>query len=226
MDFGFVIFLIYNIPFALTLSSSSLPASTSKNQQKQRILIFGGNGFLGSHLVRKLSESKDQSYHITVLNRGNVYFNSDKESLSYADKILTCDRNTLLRRTCPGLVGKSKYDAVVDFSSYTGQQIEQVIDILKGRVGVYVLISTDAVYEVTEKYHANKTMEEDSRNEPKDQKTKDKLETNNKYGASKKEAEERLFEQKDRLGFPYVVLRLADAIGRLCIFCTIESRSW
>ena len=210
MNFRLEIFLFYIFSFELVASLSS----TTQNSKK-RILILGGNGFLGSHLVRKLSESEDQSYHITVLNRGNVYFNSDKESLNYADNILTCDRNTLLRRTCPGLVGKSKYDAVVDFSSYTGQQMEQVIDILKGRVnGVYVLISSDAVYEVTEKYHTNKTMEEDSRNEPRDQKTKDKLEKNNKYGASKKEAEDRLFEQRDKLGFPYVVLRLADALGR------------
>ena len=188
-------------------------STTCSQNEKRRVLILGGNGFLGSHLVRILSEDENQNYDITALNRGNVYFNSDKESLSYVDRILTCDRNTLLRRTCPGLVGKSKYDAVIDFSSYTGQQIEQVIDILKGRVGVYVLVSSDAVYEVSEKYHEGRTREEDSRNQPKEQKARDKLEENNKYGTSKKEAEERLFEQRDKLGFPYVVLRLADAIG-------------
>ena len=90
---------------------------------------------MGSHIVRKLADDADVSdvnYEIVVLNRGNVYFNSDKEVIRYADTVWTCDRNTLLRQTCPALLGKSRFDAVVDFSSYTGQQIEQVIDILKG----------------------------------------------------------------------------------------------
>ena len=182
--------------------------------QKKRILIFGGNGFLGSHLVKGLADS-EEDFEITLVNRGNVYFNSDKDVTRLADKILICDRYTLLRSSCPGLLGRSKFDVVVDFSSYKDQQIEQVIDILKNRVGIYIMISTDAVYEVTEKLHSERTREEDSKNEPKDMKKKDELEKNNKYGAAKKGCEERLMAQRERLGFPYVILRLADAIGKL-----------
>lgn len=90
--------------------------------------------------------------------------------------------------------------------------------VLTGRVGVYVLVSTDAVYDVSEKYHGGRSREGDSRNEPKDQKTRDQLEENNQYGASKKEVEQRLIEQKEKFGFPYVILRLADAIGNLDYF--------
>jgi len=169
---------------------------------KKKILILGGNGFLGSHVLHTLSE---KNMEITLVNRGNIYFNSDKEAVPYADKLFTCDRNTLLRSTCPGLLGKTFYDAVVDFSSYNEKQIEQVIDILKNRVGLYILISTDAVYEVSEKYHGEKTREEDSRNEPKAQKKKDELEKNNKYGAAKKGCEERLKIQREHFGFPYVI---------------------
>ncbi|XP_066931110.1 dTDP-D-glucose 4,6-dehydratase-like [Clytia hemisphaerica] len=179
---------------------------------KKRILIFGGNGFLGSHLVKGLADS-GEDYEITLVNRGNVYFNSDKDATSYADKILICDRDTLLRSSCPGLLGKSKYDVVIDFSSYKDQQIEQVIDILKNRVGIYIMISTDAVYEVSEKHHSERTREEDSKNEPEDLKKREELVKNNKYGAAKKGCEERLMVQRERLGFPYVILRLADAIG-------------
>ncbi|XP_057293697.1 dTDP-D-glucose 4,6-dehydratase-like [Hydractinia symbiolongicarpus] len=174
------------------------------------ILIFGGNGFLGSHLVINLLKKE---HNITLVNRGNDYFNSRSSLEPFVQRIIACDRKTYLRETCKELLGNLKYDYVIDFSSYGDKEIEQVIDILQNRIGLYILISTDTVYEVREKKHEGRTVEEDAENKFEAKKIEDKINEENKYGASKIACEERLKEQRKRFGFPYVILRLADAIG-------------
>lgn len=175
----------------------------------KRVLILGGNGFLGAETVEQLVNA---DYEITILNRGNKYYDSDKRINDFVKQQIICDRDTLIRKTCPDLLKSGKYDAVIDFSSYTPMHMETMIDILRGRTSLYVYISTDSVYEVCEKTHQNRTKEEDGVR-PTEQQLRDKLASNDKYGDQKLACEEALKEQRERGGFPYVILRLSDAIG-------------
>lgn len=188
-----------------------ISVSHAADFQLKTILVLGGNGFLGSHTVNALLDQG--GFNITLLNRGNVYFNSDKEIDPYVNQIIQCDRKTLLRATCKKLLEKTWYDAVIDFSSYEDKQIEQVIDILRNRVGLYIFISTDAVYDISEKKHEGKTREEDT-TEIIDEKKKEKVQKASLYGKRKKGCEERLIVQREKFGFPYLILRLPDAIGK------------
>lgn len=176
---------------------------------KKRVLVLGGNGFLGAETVEHLA---DADYEITILNRGNKYFDSETRLEYSVKQRISCDRDTLIRRTCPDLLKSGKYDAVIDFSSYAPLHIETMIDVMRGRTSLYVYVSTDAVYEVCEKTHKSRTKEEDGVR-PVERQLRDKLTNNDKYGDQKLACEEALRGQRERGGFPYVILRLSDAIG-------------
>ena len=175
----------------------------------KNILILGGNGFLGSETLELLSEKE---HEITIVNRGNNYYGSASRIEGTVKSHIICDRDTLIRKTCPELKNSEKYDAVIDFSSYSPLHMESMIDMLKGRVSLYVFISTDAVYEVCEKSVNRSTVESDGVR-PTENILRDKLASYNKYGDQKLACEEALQEQRARGGFPYVILRLADALG-------------
>ena len=80
-----------------TLVYFSLIGATSA---RRRILVLGGNGMLGSEYVHRLVESAtgdDDDVEITLLNRGNWYWDSATRIAPRANRILTCDRNRIRR---------------------------------------------------------------------------------------------------------------------------------
>ncbi|XP_065667099.1 uncharacterized protein LOC105847697 [Hydra vulgaris] len=175
------------------------------------VLILGGNGFIGSHVVENF---KNLDYNVTLINRGNVYFDTKKRMEINAFRTFTCDRNTLLKKSCHSLLTDDFYDFVLDFSSYQKQHIEQTIDILKSRVGLYIFLSTDAVYELKSSKshtstHAPRYLREDGVRSELDYQTK-KM---SKYASNKLDCEKALVKQRQLSGFPYVILRLATVIG-------------
>ena len=85
------------------------------------VLVLGGTGFLGRHLVARLVASGDRVARVVG------------------------DRAT----DDLGRV-KGTFDAVVDLVGFDGLDIERAIDVFAGRVGHYLFVSTGQVYLVRE----------------------------------------------------------------------------
>ena len=96
------------------------------------LLILGGTQFVGRHVVNAALE---RGHAVTLFSRGR------KENPFPDLKHLTGDRSSDLS----ALEGRT-FDAVVDVSGYTPEQLEKSCGVLRGRVGRYLFISTVSVY--------------------------------------------------------------------------------
>ncbi|MDQ3396772.1 MAG: NAD-dependent epimerase/dehydratase family protein [Deinococcota bacterium] len=101
------------------------------------ILILGGTQFVGRHIVEAFLEAGHQ---VSTLTRGK-----SKDPLPAQVERLHGDRN----EGAEGLraLGDRSWDACVDVSGYTPQQVRASAEGLRDRVGRYVFISTVSVYQ-------------------------------------------------------------------------------
>jgi nucleoside-diphosphate-sugar epimerase len=99
-------------------------------------LIIGGTRNMGHLLALALLQA---GHHVTILNRGLT-----QDDLPPEVERLRADR-TSSDQLRAALAGRS-FDAVVDMVLYSGEEAQTVIDLLAGRVGHYVFISTGQVY--------------------------------------------------------------------------------
>jgi 2'-hydroxyisoflavone reductase len=100
------------------------------------ILILGGTQFVGRHIVEAFL---DAGHRVTVLTRGK-----SRDELPEQVERLQGDRN----EGAAGLKALSgrTWDACVDVSGYTPQQVRASAEGLRDRVSRYVFISTVSVY--------------------------------------------------------------------------------
>lgn len=176
-----------------------------------RILVIGGTRNLGHDLVVDLHE---RGHRVAVLNRGET-----PDELPRAVERLRADRSQPLQFGA-ALAGRS-WDAVVDFALYTGPDARTTVDLLDGRTGHYVFISTGQVYLVRagtprsarEADYAGPLLPEPAPG------TRDHA--NWLYGVDKRAAEDVLGEAHAAGRFPFTSLRLPmvnsprDHYGRL-----------
>ena len=120
-------------------------------QSGMSILILGGTGFIGPHLVEYAMQ---RGHRITLFNRGRT-----NTHLFPTVEKLVGDRNDDLS----ALEGRT-WDAVIDNSGYTPQQVELSVKLLKGACEQYLFTSTRSVY--TD--YTQTTMDEDAPVGPKD----------------------------------------------------------
>ena len=95
--------------------------------------IFGGTRFMGRYVLRALL---DVGIDVTIANRGT------REENKGAHNVI-CDRSQ------PGALEQfkdSKFDAVIDFSAYASDWVEQAGNFFAGKISRYIFISTGAVY--------------------------------------------------------------------------------
>ena len=121
-----------------TLAATGLPAASAAGQQKEKnkpldILILGGTGFIGPHMVR---EALRRGHSITLFNRGRT-----NNELFPDLETIKGDRDDGL----DGLKGR-RWDAVIDNSGYVPRHVADSARLLAPNCDRYLYISTVAVY--------------------------------------------------------------------------------
>ena len=118
---------------SVALGALGMFGRRSMAQGGMNILILGGTGFIGPTLVQ---HALDRGHSLTLFNRGrtNTHLFPEVEKL-------VGDRNNDLS----ALEGR-RWDAVIDNSGYTPQQVQMSVDLLKDSCDQYLFTSTRAVY--------------------------------------------------------------------------------
>ncbi len=106
--------------------------------QAQKILILGGTGFLGPHLV---DAARARGHSVTLFNRGKT-----RPELFPDVEKLRGDRDGDLR----ALEGRT-WDSVIDTSGYVPRVVRTSAELLAPHVRQYAFISTISVYADTSK---------------------------------------------------------------------------
>ena len=119
----------------LGLAASS-QLSFAKSSKPMKILVLGGTGFIGPHMVRL---AIDRGHDVTLFNRGKTNSHLFPEA-----KRLTGDRDGGLQALETG-----EWDVVLDNSGYVPRHVRDSGQLLKDRVGRYLFISTISVYDFT-----------------------------------------------------------------------------
>jgi nucleoside-diphosphate-sugar epimerase len=164
----------------------------------RRVLVIGGTRNLGHDLVLAL---RGAGCRVTILNRGVT-----RDELPPDVERLRADRSD--RTALATALGARDFDAVVDTTLYTGPDAEAVVDLLDGRVGRYLWLSTGQVYLVRhnlarpfrEDDYAGDVMPEPPRDGPDWQDWG--------YGVRKRAAEDVLARAWNARLFPVTTLRL------------------
>jgi len=100
-----------------------------------KVLLIGGNRFLGHELALRLVAG---GHGVTLFNRGTL-----RDALGDRVERLRGDRTTGdLERLLEG----RRFDAAVDFAAFDAQDGRRAAEVLAGRVGHYVAVSTGQVY--------------------------------------------------------------------------------
>jgi nucleoside-diphosphate-sugar epimerase len=181
------------------------------------VLVIGGNRFVGRLLVWRLLARGDE---VTMLNRGRLLD-------PFGDRVerLVGDRTgPELERL---LAGRS-FDAVVDLAAFTGEDGRRVAELLRGRVGHYVMVSTGQVYFVRE--GCPRPMQEPAGEGdyegPVMARPSDPADAADwEYGVGKRGCEDALAEAA-RAGFPATRVRIPMVNGALDYFRRIEGYLW
>lgn len=116
------------------------------------ILVLGGNGFIGAETVKYLLDHTD--YQLVLLNRGHWNdWDNKKQVLTRITENIIWDRKTdSIKDSLQKYLENDefKFEAIIDLSAYKKKDVKRVLrDIPNHRFKVYVLISSDSVYEVS-----------------------------------------------------------------------------
>jgi nucleoside-diphosphate-sugar epimerase len=179
-----------------------------------RVLVIGGNRFVGWLLGWRLLARGDA---VTLLNRGRLPDPFD-------------DRVERLRgdRTTPDLerlLSGRTFDAVVDLAAYSGEDGRRAAEILRGRTGHYVLVSTGQVYLVRQ--GCPRPAREEDYDGPVMARPTDPGDLAEwEYGTGKRAAEDAVAGAHARDGFPATSVRIPMVNGERDYFRRVEGYLW
>lgn len=180
-----------------------------------RVLVIGGTRFVGSLLTWRLLA---QGHGVTLLNRGTL-----PDPFGERVERLRADRaSPELGRVLAG----RDFDASVDFAAYTGEDGRRAAEVLGGRVGHHVVISTGQVYLVREPRPRAAAREEDYDGavmaRPADEPDLGEW----AYGVGKRACEDALAEAYARFRFPATRVRIPMVNGERDPYRRLETYLW
>jgi nucleoside-diphosphate-sugar epimerase len=180
-----------------------------------RVLVVGGTRFLGHELSWRLLAA---GHRVTLFNRGTL-----PDTFGPRVERLRGDRTTA---DFARLLAGREWDAAVDFAAFDGRDGRQAAEVLDGRVGHYVAISTGQVYLVREERRAAPATESDFDGpvmrapvDPFDRGQWD-------YGMGKREMEDALADAWVKRRFPATRLRIPMVNGERDHFRRLERYLW
>ena len=121
--------------FGAGLLASQAPAPAPPSGKGKKLLVLGGTRFLGPAIV---DYALSAGYDVTLFNRGKSNPDLYTELETRIGDRDTGDLSDL---------EDGQWDAVVDTSCYVPQHARKAAQVLKDRVGQYVLISTISTYD-------------------------------------------------------------------------------
>ncbi|MDP2434871.1 MAG: hypothetical protein Q8P67_03945, partial [archaeon] len=195
-----------------------------------KVLVLGGNGMLGSDFVVELlgrvaseaaGEKEARELVLVLANRGHCYW--DGAARLATARLAAGERarveHVALDRKPRALSSGSQEEALtrikelgpfhwaVDFSSTKAGSMQLLLNALGGRVGAWVYISSDSVYEVCEPFAP--PLKEEMAVRPMGEEERRRLAQEDGYGEEKLACEEAL----RQAGIRHLCLRLPDVLG-------------
>ncbi|MDX1918909.1 MAG: NAD-dependent epimerase/dehydratase family protein [Candidatus Caenarcaniphilales bacterium] len=114
---------------------------------KKKVLVFGGNRFVGIHLLRELAARPDE-YDVFAITRSGVY-----PSLNIRNLQLDRRYESDIAQKVPPL----DYDIAFDLSAYQVGDLQPSLSYLASRVATWVFVSSAGVYAKSETFPLTKS---------------------------------------------------------------------
>lgn len=108
-------FLVYFLVYFYYICGEEFIGEGKNGKSGWKILVFGGNGFIGSEVVWRFLDKGDE---IIIVNCGNWYFDFDEWIKLFVKEYFICDRDMWMRIECKEILIFGYYDVVIDFSLY------------------------------------------------------------------------------------------------------------
>ena len=189
-------------------------AALGGGAQAVKVLVIGGTRFLGHELAWRLLAL---GHEVALFNRGTL-----PDAFGTRVRRLHGDRTT---GDFERLLGGRTFDAAVDFAAYDGPDGHRVAEVLGGRVGHYVVISTGQVYLVRE--GCPRPAREGDYDGPVMPAPVDAFDRGQwDYGVRKRALEDALAEAWSRRRFPSTRLRIPMVSGERDHFRRLERYLW
>jgi len=156
-----------------------------------KILVMGGTQFNGLALVRELAR---HGHEVTVLNRGKT-----PVQLPLGVRRLFADRTDAA--ALRAALGGQDFDVVHDVNAYRPEDVRAMAELLRGRVGHYVFVSSTVIY-------AASNLLPIGEDHPLDRSPQQ-----NEYGRLKIDCEDLLVREHRERGFPATTVALSMVLG-------------
>ncbi len=156
-----------------------------------KCLVMGGTQFNGLALTRELAK---HGHDTTILNRGKT-----PVDLPLGVKRRFADRTDAA--ALASALGRDEWDVVYDVNAYRPDDVKRMAELLRGRVGHYVFVSSTVIYAASDRL----PIAEDF--------PIDRSPQQNEYGRWKIECEDLLVRELRERGFPASTVALSMVFG-------------